>query len=190
MCYLARSCDISSLWSSHMLCRFECNLTEWAKSIFPSCERTNPALNTFASIYPIGIIDRHLFSYLVIEWRLMQSKNPPVIVIRYVLTVKELGYNSPYYRNVNMMTQSCCNNNIGYLHHGIHQWYDPIVNWHKCWKTRSSIDQWASIKGLLGTLVSSIPHIYQYFQLTQLYHSIKLITKLIIYTNKSFIIFL
>jgi hypothetical protein len=59
MCYLTRSHDILSMWPSHMLRGFGWNLTEWAQSIFPSCGRTNPALNTYASTYPIGIPDKH-----------------------------------------------------------------------------------------------------------------------------------
>jgi hypothetical protein len=32
----------------------------------------------------------------------MQSKQPPVIVIRYVLMIKGLGYNTSYYHNMNI----------------------------------------------------------------------------------------
>jgi hypothetical protein len=32
----------------------------------------------------------------------MQSKQPLVIVIRYVLMIKGLGYNTSYYRNMNI----------------------------------------------------------------------------------------
>jgi hypothetical protein len=46
--------DIPSSWPSHMLHSFRCNLTEWAQNIFPSYERTNLALGTYASTYSIG----------------------------------------------------------------------------------------------------------------------------------------
>jgi hypothetical protein len=34
----------------------------------------------------------------------MQSKQPLMVVIRYVLKVKELGFNTSYYYNVNIVT--------------------------------------------------------------------------------------
>jgi hypothetical protein len=80
-----RSRDTPSSWPSHMLQHWM-NLTEWAQSIFPSRGRTNPALDTYASTYSIGKPMRHLFSHCITEWRLMQSKLPPEVVIKYDLS--------------------------------------------------------------------------------------------------------
>jgi hypothetical protein len=51
----------------------------------------------------------------------MQSKQPSEVVIRYDLMVLGLGYNASYYHNMNIVTWSCYNTNIGYVHHGIYQ---------------------------------------------------------------------
>jgi hypothetical protein len=55
-CYFTRSRDIPSLWPSLVTCcSFGCNLTQWAQSIFPSCGKTNPALDAYATTYSNGI---------------------------------------------------------------------------------------------------------------------------------------
>ena len=63
------------------------NLTEWAQSTFPSRERINPDLDTYASTYPFGIPELHLYGHHVTVWQLMQSKHPLEIKIKYDLTV-------------------------------------------------------------------------------------------------------
>ena len=62
-------------------------ITEWAQGIYPSLEYTNPGLDAYASTYPIGIPKRHLSDHPVMVWPLMQSKQPPEVVIKYDLTV-------------------------------------------------------------------------------------------------------
>ena len=86
-----RSRGISSPWPSHKL-QLGCNLTKWAQSIFPSRGRTNPDLDTYTSTYPFRIPEQHLFDHPVMVWPLMQSRQPLVIVIRYDLRVKGVGY--------------------------------------------------------------------------------------------------
>jgi hypothetical protein len=42
-------------------------VTEWAKSIYPSCGWKNPALGAYASTYPIGTPKRHLFQSILLR---------------------------------------------------------------------------------------------------------------------------
>jgi hypothetical protein len=88
-------------------CNIGWNLTGWAQSIFPSLGRTNPALDAYASTYSIGKPKRHIFSHRILVWRLIQSKLPSEVVIKHDLMVLGLGYNISYYRNMNIVTQSC-----------------------------------------------------------------------------------
>jgi hypothetical protein len=117
-------------------CNFGCNITEWTHSIFPSRGRANPALDAYASTYSIGIPKRHLFSHPNYEvtygwcnqgsrFLLSQHEHHDTIISILMLVMSIMAFTS-------------------------------IINWHKCQmigKPRSSVDQWASIRGLLGTLV-------------------------------------
>jgi hypothetical protein len=69
---------------------------------------------------------------------------------------KDLGYNVSYYHNMNIVTQSSYIIKLGVpimaftQCHEPHSQLDVIVTWSGKW---SSVDQWASNRGLLGTLV-------------------------------------
>ena len=40
-------------------------VTEWDQGIYPSLGYTNPDLDAYASTYPVGIFERHIFNYPV-----------------------------------------------------------------------------------------------------------------------------
>jgi hypothetical protein len=104
------------------------------QNTYPSHGWTNPDLDAYASTCSFGIPERHLYVHAVTIWWLMQSKLLPVIVIRYDLTVKGLGYYALLDIVVlSFVGESYCNTYVGCVSITLFiQWHDTIINWHKC----------------------------------------------------------
>jgi hypothetical protein len=172
MCYLTRSRDISS--RDLVICCATSDVILLSGPTVSFCHAEEQILILIHTPqHIIGIPNRHFFDHPVMVWPLVQSKQPPVIVIRYVLMVKELGYNVSYYHSMNIVTWSCCNTNVGYVHHGIHLMVCMIslsIDINVTWSgnLNHQLTNELVFRGILGTLIRSTPHVYYCFWLTQL----------------------